>query len=94
LSAESLRHQQRHRIYPYLLRNVVIERPNQVWAADITYIPISRSFPYLVAMMDWASRGLSGNLHFVDFGAGKRSVLSPCRYSRGGFITNCYICCG
>ena len=45
-----------HEIYPYLLRNVVIERANQVWALDITYIPMRRGFVYLVAVMDWASR--------------------------------------
>lgn len=41
-----------HKIYPYLLRDLVIGRPNQVWAADITYIPIGRGFLYLVAIMD------------------------------------------
>ena len=45
-----------HKIYPYLLRNLKIDRPNQVWAADITYIPMSRGFMYLVAVMDWQSR--------------------------------------
>lgn len=45
-----------HPIYPYLLRNLVIDRPNQVWAMDITYIPMSRGFVYLCAVMDWASR--------------------------------------
>jgi putative transposase len=45
-----------HRVYPYLLRGLAIERPNQVWAADITYIPMARGFLYLVAVMDWASR--------------------------------------
>jgi putative transposase len=40
------------------LRNLVIERPNQVWAADITYIPIGRGFLYLVAIIDWASRAV------------------------------------
>ena len=45
-----------HRIYPYLLRGLVIERVNQVWAADITYIPMARGFLYLVAVMDWVSR--------------------------------------
>ena len=45
-----------HRIYPYLLRHLAIERPNQVWCADITYIPMRRGFLYLVAIMDWASR--------------------------------------
>jgi len=47
-----------HKIFPYLLRNVVIDRPNQVWAADITYIPIGRGFLYLVAVIDWASRAV------------------------------------
>ena len=45
-----------HKIYPYLLRNLSIDRPNQVWAADITYIPMRRGFMYLVAVMDWYSR--------------------------------------
>jgi putative transposase len=45
-----------HRIYPYLLRDLCIERPNQAWAADITYIPMNRGFMYLVAVMDWHSR--------------------------------------
>jgi putative transposase len=45
-----------HRVYPYLLRNLVIDRPNQAWATDITYIPMARGFMYLVAIMDWASR--------------------------------------
>jgi len=47
-----------HRIYPYLLRNMTIERANHVWAADITYIPIGRGFLYLVAIIDWASRAV------------------------------------
>jgi putative transposase len=45
-----------HRVYPYLLKGLVIDRPNQVWCADITYIPVSRGFLYLVAIMDWATR--------------------------------------
>ena len=45
-----------HKIYPYLLRNLEINRPNQVWATDITYIPLKRGFMYLVAIMDWYSR--------------------------------------
>ena len=47
-----------HKIFPYLLRNMTIDRSNQVWAADITYIPIGRGFLYLVAIMDWASRAV------------------------------------
>jgi len=45
-----------HRIYPYLLSGVEITRPDQVWAADITYIPMARGFLYLVAIIDWCSR--------------------------------------
>jgi putative transposase len=45
-----------NKVYPYLLRNLKIDRPNQVWAADITYIPMNRGFMYLVAVMDWHSR--------------------------------------
>ena len=45
-----------HAIYPYLLRHLAIERPNQVWALDITYIPMRRGFVYFCAVMDWASR--------------------------------------
>ena len=44
------------RVYPYLLRNTRITRPNQAWAADITYLPMARGFLYLVAIMDWHSR--------------------------------------
>ena len=45
-----------HRKYPYLLRDLVIDRPNQVWCSDITYIPMKRGFLYLVAIMDWFTR--------------------------------------
>jgi putative transposase len=45
-----------HKVYPYLLRNLTITRPNHVWAADITYIPMKRGFVYLFAVMDWSSR--------------------------------------
>lgn len=45
-----------HKIYPYLLRGLEIDRPNQVWATDITYIPMARGFVYLCAVMDWHAR--------------------------------------
>src|SRR6185503_7518328 len=49
-----------HKIFPYLLRGLPIERANHVWAADITYVPIGRGFLYLVAIIDWASRAVLG----------------------------------
>jgi len=45
-----------HKIYPYLLREIEITRPNQVWAMDITYIPMAHGFVYLAAVLDWATR--------------------------------------
>ena len=45
-----------HKIYPYLLRGMTIDRPNQVWAMDITYVPLARGFVYLAAVVDWFSR--------------------------------------
>ena len=45
-----------HKVYPYLLRGLAIDRPNQAWCADITYIPMAKGFVYLVAVMDWFSR--------------------------------------
>lgn len=45
-----------HRLYAYLLRGLRIERPNQVWCADLTYIPLAKGFLYLMAIMDWSSR--------------------------------------
>jgi len=51
----SMRHP-KHSVFPYLLKDLAIERPNQVWCADITYIPMRRGFLYLVAVMDWCTR--------------------------------------
>jgi putative transposase len=45
-----------HKIYPYLLRKLAVTRPNQVWATDITYVPMARGFVYLVAIVDWFTR--------------------------------------
>ena len=47
---------QAHKVYPYLLRGLTIDQPNQVWATDITFVPMARGFVYLVAVMDWYSR--------------------------------------
>jgi putative transposase len=65
-----------HRVFPYLLRDLVIERANQVWCADITYIPMRRGFLYLVAVMDWATRKVLAwrvsNTMEVEFCLGRR----------------------
>jgi len=60
-----------HKIYPYLLRHMAVTRPNQVWAMDITYIPMARGFVYLVAVVDWFTRrvlswkvSISMDVHF------------------------------
>src|ERR1700752_3041745 len=45
-----------HKVYPYLLRDLAVTRPNQVWAMDITYIPMARGFVYLAVVLDWFSR--------------------------------------
>jgi putative transposase len=47
---------QQHKVYPYLLRDLAIVQPNQVWSADITYVPMQHGFMYLVAVLDWFSR--------------------------------------
>jgi putative transposase len=54
--ANTSRRNQAHRIYPYLLRHLIIDRPNQVWAMDTTYIPMQKGFVYLSAVLDWATR--------------------------------------
>ena len=69
------------RVYPYLLRDLTITRPNQVWAADITYLPMARGFLYLVVIMDWHSRyvvtwRLSNTLE-TAFCADRRQLVLP-----------------
>jgi putative transposase len=54
--ANTSRRHPAHRIYPYLLRGLDIDRPNQVWAMDITYLPMQRGFVYLAVVLDWATR--------------------------------------
>ena len=54
--ANTSRRHPAHRIYPYLLRGLLIDRPNQVWAMDITYLPMARGFVYLGVVLDWATR--------------------------------------
>ena len=71
-----------HKKYPYLLRNLVVDRPNQAWAGDITYIPMPKGFGYLFAIIDWFSRYVIAwelsNLLDTDFclQALRRGILS------------------
>ena len=53
---QTTRRHPEHKVYPYLLRNLAVTRPNQVWAMDITYIPMARGFVFLAAVVDWYSR--------------------------------------
>ena len=75
-----------HRIYPYLLRDLEITRPDHVWCADVTYIPLERGFLYLVAVMDWASRKvlswrLSNSLEPSFFSSLKAEWLRDWRFA-------------
>src|SRR5258708_7726626 len=73
-----------HKIFPYLLRNLVIDRPSQVWAADIPSIPVGRGFLYLVAVIDWASRAvLAWLLARTGGGALRGSDLEEAAARRG-----------
>ena len=69
--------QQKAAVVPYLLRNTVIERPNQAWSIDITYIPIKRGFLYLTAIIDWYSRCIVG--WEVDDTLDTRSCVEACK---------------
>ena len=75
-----------HKVYPYLLRDLSIDRPNQVWCADITYIPMAKGFVYLVAVMDWFSRRvLSWRLSITMEGVLRRGAAGgdgPARAAR------------
>jgi Integrase core domain len=70
-----------HKIYPYLLRGMEIVRPNQVWAMDITYVPMARGFVYLAVVLDWFSRRvLSRRVSITTSGGGRRAIraaISP-----------------
>ena len=59
-----------HKIYPYLLRGVKVEKPNQVWATDITYIPMARGFVYLAAVVDWFTRRVLSHRVSITMEAG------------------------
>ena len=73
----------KHKVYPYLLRDVEITRPSQVWSADITYIRLNRGFAYLIAILDWFSRyvlswRLSSSLECLDeaFESGRSEIFN------------------
>src|SRR4051812_9575978 len=59
-----------HKIYPYLLRAMAVTRPNQVWAMDITYIPMARGFVYLAVVLDWFSRRVLSWRLLITMGGG------------------------
>ena len=75
-----------HRVYPYHLKRLAIEQPNQVWCANITYIPVQRGFLYLVAVMDWATRHVLAwrlsNTMDARFSASRRWGEALARYGR------------
>ena len=76
-----------HKIYPYLLRGLAVERPNQAWAMDITYVPMARGFVYLAAVVDWFSR-LALLLNFgpavmANFGPPPSLNVGSPRHDRG-----------
>jgi len=60
----------RHKIYPYLLRDLPVTKPNQVWATDISYIPMAHGFVYLVAVVDWFSRRVLSHRVSISMDAG------------------------
>jgi putative transposase len=73
-----------HKIYPYLLRGTKIDRPDQVWATDITYIPMARGFVYLVAIVDWFSRRVLAHRVSITLGprSGPRRTSASTRWKR------------
>jgi transposase InsO family protein len=73
-----------HPVYPYLLRDLVIERVNRVWCADITYVPMAKGFVYLVAVMDWFSRRVLSWRRSI--GLGVDFVLRLCGMRWSGMI--------
>jgi hypothetical protein len=69
-------------VYPYLLRDLAIDRPNQVWCADLTYIPMRHGFLYLVAVMDWATRSGRPFGNAAHWQPVPRMYISPLTTSR------------
>jgi len=67
-----------HKIYPYLLRDLCIERADQVWATDICYLPMAKGFMYLVAIMDWQSRKVRITCSLSPCGAASSTKMFTC----------------
>ena len=67
-----------HKIYPYLLRDLCIERADQVWATDICYLPMAKGFMYLVAIMDWQSRKVRITCSLSACGAASSTKMFTC----------------
>ena len=64
-----------HKIFPYLLRKLPVTRPNQVWAMDLTYIPMARGFVYLAAVIDWFSRHCQNNCKAPTLDEERRTIM-------------------
>lgn len=79
-----------HTVYPYLLRNLVIDRPNQVWCTDVTYLPMPRGFLFLVAILHWYSRYVLAwtvsNIQDTAFAWRRWSKPSPMRVWRSSLV--------
>ncbi len=71
-----------HKIYPYLLRKVKVEKPNQVWAMDITYVPMAKRFVYLAAVVAWFSRRVLSWRLSITMGEERAPLQLECRYER------------
>ena len=82
-----------HTVYPYLLRGLSIERPNQVWATDICYIPMAHGFMYLVAIMDWYSRRvLAWRVRWPSAWTARAAGSTTCSSSVSGAASHTRMC--
>jgi len=81
-----------HKIYPYLPRKLPIVRPNQVWATDISYIPMARGFVYLVAIVDWFSRKVLAHRVSITLEADFCAAISMTAAAHGATMLSSIAC--